>query len=86
MKLIDALQESQYDYFVNCIYDCCDELGATDNISANCLIDCLSNMEINAVPVPNDRVASKEVRMEQYYTKKRLAGWQKQQEDKRENN
>ena len=86
MKLIDALQESQYDYFVNCIYDCCDELGATDNISANCLIDCLSNMEINAVPVPNDRVASKEVWMEQYYTKKRLAGWQKQQEDKRENN
>ena len=86
MKLIDALQESQYDYFVNCIYDCCDELGATDNISANCLIDCLSNMEINAVPVPNYRVASKEVWMEQYYTKKRLAGWQKQQEDKRENN
>ena len=86
MKLIDALQESQWDYFVNCIYDCCNELGATDNISANCLINQLANMEINAVPVPNYRVAPKEVWMEQYCTKKRLAGWQKQQEDKCENN
>ena len=75
MKLIDALQESQWDYFVNCIYDCCNELGATDNISANCLIDCLSNMEINAVPVPNYRVAPKEVWevwMEQYCTKRAI--------------
>ena len=48
MKLIDALSESQWDYFINCIYDCCNELGATDNISANCLIDCLANMEIEA--------------------------------------
>ena len=53
MRLIDALQESQWDYFINCIYDCCNDLGATDNISANCLIDWLSNMEIDANPVPN---------------------------------
>ena len=51
MRMIDALQESQWDYFINCIYDCCNELGAPDNISANCLIDQLSYMEINAVPV-----------------------------------
>ena len=61
MKLIDALQESQWDYFINCIYDCCNELGATDNINANCLINQLADMEINAVPVPSYRVASKEV-------------------------
>ena len=52
MRLIDALQESQWDYFTNCIYDCCNDLGATDNINANCLIDCLSNMEIDATPPP----------------------------------
>ena len=77
MRLIDALQESQWDYFINCIYDYCDELGATDNISANCLIDCLSNMEIDAVPVPNYRVPSTEEWMKRYCTKKQLAGYEK---------
>ena len=80
MRLIDALSESQWDYFINCIYDCGDELGATDNISANCLIDCLSNMEINAVPVPNYRVPSTEEWMERYCTKKQLAGYEKRKE------
>lgn len=86
MKLIDALQESQWDYFINCIYDCCNELGATDNISANCLINQLADMEINAVPVPSYYVPPKEAWMEQYCTKKQLAGWQKQQEVNYENN
>ena len=80
MRLIDALQESQWDYFINCIYDCCNELGATDNISANCLIDRLSNMEINAVPAPNYRVPSLEEWMERYCTKKQLAGYKKRKE------
>lgn len=61
MKLIDALQESQWDYFINCIYDCCNELGATDNINANCLINQLADMEINAVPVPSYYIPPKEV-------------------------
>ena len=80
MRLIDALQESQWNYFINCIYDCCDELGATDNISANCLIDCLSNMEIDAVPVPNYCVPLTEEQMERYCTKKQLAGYEKRKE------
>ena len=86
MKLIDALQESQWDYFVSCIYDCCNELGATDNISANCLINQLANMEINAVPVPSYYVPPKGVQMEQYCTKKQFAGYQKRQEVNHENN
>ena len=80
MRLIDALSESQWDYFINCIYDYCDELGVTDNISANCLIDCLSNMEIDAVPVPNYRVPSTEEWMKRYCTKKQLAGYEKRKE------
>ena len=80
MKLIDALQESQWDYFINCIYDCCNTLGATDNINANCLIDCISNMEIEAIPAPNYRVPSTKEWMERYCTKKQLAGYEKRKE------
>lgn len=80
MRLIDALQDSQWDYFINCIYDCCNDLGATDNISANCLIDLLSNMEIDAVPRPSYRVPSTEEWMERYGTKKQIAGYEKRKE------
>ena len=80
MRLIDALQETQRNYFINCIYDCCNELGATDNTSANYLIDCLANMEIEAIPAPNYRVPSTEEWMERYCTKKQLAGYEKRKE------
>ena len=84
MKLIDALSESQWDYFINCIYDCCNELGAPDNISANCLIDWLSYMEIDATPPPDYHVPSTEEWMERYCTKKQLAGYEKQQGEGRD--
>ena len=80
MRLIDALSESQWDYFINYIYDCCNALGATDNINANCLIDCISNMEIEAIPAPNYRVPSTKEWMERYCTKKQLAGYEKRKE------
>lgn len=77
MRLVDALQEDQWDYFINQIYDTCDELGATDNITANLLIDSLSNMEINAIPKPSYRVPSVEEYMERHGTKKQIAGFEK---------
>lgn len=77
MRLIDALEGEQWDYFINTIYDACDELGATDNITANILIDLLSDMDINAIPKPNYRIPSLEEYMERHGTKKQIAGFEK---------
>lgn len=77
MRLVDALKEDQWDYFINQIYDTCNELGATDNITANLLINSLSNMEINAIPEPSYRIPSVREYVEAYGTKKQIAGFEK---------